>query len=330
MQEIREMLYQNVQDLNTVKNSLIDCYRLPKSKRQQQIRVVDQFLIDLNDEIVDINAEISKGHLNDGIVEDFRMRVNELISSIQENINTDEIDKFLEEQNSQDLSVQYRVITQTYQVKSPNSLRSFKIMTNVKRTANHGSVNKSILSLSKERLNRELDEKYQQFAYNSKIENTKISNPSIVLQIVDTKNKPSLTMRRSSSYIDNNSIRDKENISVQSNYHITDHRSILNNPLLQSKRNDKEIIPKSKVQFSTIYSNDGKSSIKSSFKLSDIRDSFQQDSIQPKKGFQIKYLESIQSQQTNQKDMYSDWVSKRLNSTNQSKLSSIRMSYSRK
>ena len=78
--EIREMLYQNINDLNQVKNSLIDCFRLPKSKRLQQIRIVDQFLIDLNDEIVDINEEINRNFVSEDAVEEFRNRVNEMIN----------------------------------------------------------------------------------------------------------------------------------------------------------------------------------------------------------------------------------------------------------
>lgn len=58
--ELRDMLYQNVNDLNDVLEALIDCFRLPKSKRSSQIRLIDQFLIDLNEEIVDITSEIIK------------------------------------------------------------------------------------------------------------------------------------------------------------------------------------------------------------------------------------------------------------------------------
>eukprot|EP00347_Sterkiella_histriomuscorum_P000603 403375211 len=58
LQELREMLYQNVADLNAVKNSLIDCRRIPKSKRNQQISLIDQFLIDLNEELININYAI--------------------------------------------------------------------------------------------------------------------------------------------------------------------------------------------------------------------------------------------------------------------------------
>eukprot|EP00347_Sterkiella_histriomuscorum_P007167 403350003 len=100
------MLYQNVADLNAVKNSLIDCRRIPKSKRNQQISLIDQFLIDLNEELININyaipnyeqsEEFSNQNMGDETVEDFRIRINELIGNIQDNINVEELDQYLQD-----------------------------------------------------------------------------------------------------------------------------------------------------------------------------------------------------------------------------------------
>ena len=83
LEELREMLYQNVHSLNCLRKSLNGCELFKKAKKDKYIRYVDQFLIDLDEEIVDINGELGKSSYIDTYkVEEYRQRVNEIISSI--------------------------------------------------------------------------------------------------------------------------------------------------------------------------------------------------------------------------------------------------------
>lgn len=82
------MLYLQVKDLTAMKNALIDCFRMPRCKRQEQILTIDQFLIDLNEEIVDLNGDLNEDgdeetpQVNEDMVDEYRERVNQLIDQI--------------------------------------------------------------------------------------------------------------------------------------------------------------------------------------------------------------------------------------------------------
>ena len=87
------MLYSQVRDLTYIKNALVDCFRMPKSQRQESVVIIDQFLIDLNEEIVDINGELKeeddrlesvgrRNQITEDLVEEYRERANQLISVI--------------------------------------------------------------------------------------------------------------------------------------------------------------------------------------------------------------------------------------------------------
>ncbi len=70
-----------MKNLSHLKNSLIETHGrvLSKNQRIKYIQLVDQFLIDLNEEIVDLNGELTKDQVPESRIEEYRTRVNDLI-----------------------------------------------------------------------------------------------------------------------------------------------------------------------------------------------------------------------------------------------------------
>jgi len=92
------LLYENIQSLSTLKETLGQCLEIGKSMKSKYLSLMDMFLIEINEEIVDLNSEIKRIDAQEDRdladsryeteseveeemerLEDFRMRINDLI-----------------------------------------------------------------------------------------------------------------------------------------------------------------------------------------------------------------------------------------------------------